>query len=184
MSRLAYHFIGGIFRHARALCAVASPTVNCYKRLQIGAALTGSRSGFTWTPAFITYGDNNRTQMIRTPGPGRFEDRTISAACNPYLALAAFITAGMDGVRNEIDPGEPNYGQNMYDLGLKEIERRGVKILPQSLYEALAELKADSVIQGSLGPIFDEFLRLKEAEWRQYHRVVSQWEIDRYLQLF
>jgi glutamine synthetase len=100
------------------------------------------------------------------------------------LALAAFITAGMDGVRNEIDPGEPNYGQNMYDLGLKEIERRGVKILPQSLYEALAELKADSVIQGSLGPIFDEFLRLKEAEWRQYHRVVSQWEIDRYLQLF
>ena len=184
MSRLAYHFIGGICKHARALAAITSPTVNCYKRLQVGAALTGSRSGFTWTPAFITYGDNNRTQMIRCPGPGRFEDRTVSAACNPYLALAAFITAGMDGVRNQIDPGEPNVGENMYELGLKEIERRGVRILPQSLYEALEELKADPVVQGALGPIYDEFLLLKEGEWRQYHRTVSQWEVDRYLQLF
>ena len=184
MSRLAYHFVGGICKHARALCAVTSPTVNCYKRLQIGAALTGSRSGFTWTPAFITYGDNNRTQMLRCPGPGRVEDRTISAACNPYLALAAFVSAGMDGVRNKIDPGEPNYSQNMYEVGLEEIQRRGIRILPQSLYEALEELKADSVIRAGLGPIYDEFLRLKDGEWRQYHRVVSQWEIDRYLQMF
>lgn len=183
-SRLAYHFIGGICKHARALCAVTSPTVNCYKRLQIGQALTGNRSGFTWVPAFITYGDNNRTQMLRCPEPGRFEDRTVSSACNPYLALAAFITAGMDGVRNEIDPGEPNYGENMYELGLEEIERRGVPILPQSLYEALEELRAAPLIQSALGPIYDEFLRMKEAEWKDYHRVVSQWEIDRYLQLF
>ena len=183
-SRLAYHFVGGLCKHARALCAITSPTVNCYKRLQVGAALTGSRSGFTWTPAFITYGDNNRTQMIRTPGPGRFEDRTISAACNPYLALAAFIAAGMDGVKNEIDPGEPNYGENMYEVGLEEIKRRGIKILPQSLYESLEELKADTVVQSALGPISDEYLRLKEGEWKEYHRVVSQWEIDRYLQLF
>ncbi len=183
-SKLAYHFIGGILHHARALCAVTSPTVNCYKRLQVGAALFGSRSGYTWTPAFITYGDNNRTQMLRCPGPGRFEDRTISAACNPYLALAAFITAGMDGVHKKIDPGKPNLGQNMYDLGMEEIERRGVRILPQSLYEALQEMQADSVIQNGLGPIYDEFLRLKDAEWQQYHRVVSQWETDRYLTLF
>lgn len=183
-SELAYHFIGGILHHARALCAVTSPTVNCYKRIQVGGALLGSRSGYTWTPAFITYGDNNRTLMLRCPEPGRFEDRTVSAACNPYLALAAFITAGMDGVRNKIDPGKPHCGQNMYDLGLDEIERRGVRILPQSLYEALEELKADSVIQSSLGPIYDEFLRLKEGEWRQYHRVVTQWELDRYLTLF
>lgn len=183
-SELAYYFIGGILHHARALCAVTSPTVNCYKRIQVGAALLGSRSGYTWTPAFITYGDNNRTQMLRCPAPGRFEDRTVSAACNPYLALAAFITAGMDGVKNKIDPGKPNYGQNMYDLEPEEIERRGIRILPQSLYESLEELKADSVIQGGLGRIYHEFLRLKEAEWRQYHRVVSQWEVDRYLTLF
>ena len=184
ISRLGYHFIGGVCKHARALCAVTSPTVNCYKRLQVGAALTGSRSGFTWTPAFITYGDNNRTQMLRCPSPGRFEDRTISAACNPYLALAAFIWAGMDGVKNKIDPGEPNMGQNMYEIGLEEVQRRGIRILPQSLYESLEELKADKVIQNALGPISQEFLRLKEGEWKQYHRVVSQWEIDRYLQFF
>ena len=94
LSEMAYHFIGGIFAHAPALCSVMSPTVNCYKRLQVGGSLLGSRSGFLWTPAFISYGDNNRTQMIRTAGPGHLEDRTMSAACNPYLALAAYVTAG------------------------------------------------------------------------------------------
>ena len=183
-SKLAYHFIGGVLHHAPALCAVTSPTVNCYKRLQVGLALFGSRSGYTWTPAFITYGDNNRTQMLRCPGPGRFEDRTVSAACNPYLALAAYIAAGMDGVRNEIDPGQPNMGQNMYELELEEVQRRGIRILPQSLYEALEELKTDGVIQNALGPICDEFIKLKEAEWKQYHSVVSQWEIDRYVTMF
>lgn len=183
-SQLAYHFIGGILKHARALCAVTSPTVNCYKRLQVGAALTGSRSGYTWTPAFITYGDNNRTQMLRCPAPGRFEDRTVSAACNPYLAIAAFVAAGLDGVQNEIDPGEPNIGENMYEIGIEEISRRGIGIFPQSLYEALGELKSDSVIQQALGPIYGEFLSLKESEWKQYHRAVTQWEVDRYLTMF
>ena len=83
--RLAYHFLGGLLAHARALSALIAPTVNCYKRLSIGAYLTGARSGFTWTPAFITYGDNNRTQMFRTPEPGRFECRVVSGAVNPYL---------------------------------------------------------------------------------------------------
>lgn len=183
-SKLAYHFIGGILHHARALCAVTSPTVNCYKRLQVGASLMGSRSGFTWTPAFITYGDNNRTQMLRCPAPGRFEDRTISAGCNPYLAMAAYVSAGLDGIRNEMDPGEANIGQNMYSLGLEEIQQRGIRILPQSLYEAIEELKADEVVRNSLGAICDEFISLKEAEWTQYHRLVSQWEIDRYLTMF
>ncbi len=183
-SKLAYHFIGGVLRHARALCAVTSPTVNCYKRIQFGAGLTSSRSGNTWTPAFITYGDNNRTQMLRCPAPGRFEDRTISAATNPYLALAAYISAGMDGIRNQIDPGEPNIGTNMYDISLDEHRARGIEILPQSLSEALAELKTDEVIQESLGPICDEFITLKEAEWSEYHKVVSQWEVDRYLTMF
>jgi len=183
-SALAYHFIGGILRHARALCAITSPTVNCYKRLQIGSALVGNRSGATWTPAFITYGDNNRTQMLRCPAPGRFEDRTISAAHNPYLAIAAYIAAGIDGIRNQIDPGEPNVGRNMYELDPEALMASGMQILPQSLHEALDELKRDEVIQAALGPIAPEYIRLKEGEWRQYHRVVSQWEIDRYLTLF
>jgi glutamine synthetase len=184
LSEFAYHFIGGIFDHARALAAVTSPTVNCYKRLQIGAGLTGTQSGFTWTPAFISYGDNNRTQMIRTAGPGHLEDRTVSAACNPYLAMAAYVAAGLDGVKRKLDPGKANMGNNMYALGLEEIARRGVRTLPQSLNEAITELREDTVVQGALGVIYDEFVSLKEAEWNEYHKQVSAWEIDRYLTMF
>jgi glutamine synthetase len=180
LSELAYQFLGGVLTHARALCAVTSPTVNCYKRLQIGAGLTGTRSGFTWTPAFITYGDNNRTQMIRTPEPGHVEDRTVSSAFNPYLALAAYLGAGLDGIRRGLDPGEPNR-ENAYALGLDEMARREVRLLPQSLTEALDELERDEVIQAALGPIAEEFLRLKRAEWNEYHRQVTDWEVQRYL---
>ncbi len=183
LSHLARHFIGGIFAHAAALSAVMSPTVNCYKRLQVGSALLGSRSGFLWTPAFVSYGDNNRTQMIRTAGPGHLEDRTMSAACNPYLALAAYVAAGLDGIKHRLDPGEPNL-TNLYDLGLEEIQRRGIRLLPQSLAEALDALRKDELVQSALGDIANDFIQLKDAEWREYHRQVSQWELDRYLTMF
>ncbi len=182
LSELAYHFLGGVLAHARALCAVTSPTVNCYKRLQIGQGLTGTHSGFTWTPAFITYGDNNRTQMIRTPEAGHVEDRTVSSAFNPYLAFAAYVAAGMDGVRRGLDPGEPNR-DNTYAVGVEEMGRRKVRLLPQSLAEALGELEHDEIIQAALGPIAGEFLRLKRAEWDEYHRQVTSWEVERYLTL-
>ena len=183
LSQTAYHFIGGIFDHAAALCCVMSPTVNCYKRLQVGPALMGSSSGFLWTPAFVSYGDNNRTQMIRTAGPGHLEDRTMSSACNPYLAFGAYLAAGLDGIRRRLDPGEPNLG-NLYDLGIDEIRRQGIRTLPQSLAESLAELKADPIVKDSLGVIYDEFVDQKEAEWREFHRQVTPWEIERYLTLF
>jgi len=182
-SEFGYHFIGGVLEHARALCAVTSPTVNCYKRLKLGSGLHSNRSGYTWTPAYITYGDNNRTQMIRTAGPGHFEDRTVSAGCNPYLALAAYVAAGMDGVKNKIDPGDPNLG-NMYQRSLAEVREQGVKILPQSLWEALEELRGDDVIQAALGVIADEFIELKTKEWETYDGQVTQWEIDQYLTYF
>ena len=183
LSRLAYNFIGGIFAHAPALCGINSPTVNCYKRLQVGSALFGSRSGFLWTPAFVTYGDNNRTQMIRTAGPGHFEDRTISAGCNPYLALAAYLSAGLDGIHRELPAGEPNLG-NMYELGMEEIQRRGIRLLPQTLSEALDELERDETVLESLGAIRKEYVDLKRAEWKEYHRQVGSWEVDRYLTFF
>ena len=183
LSRLAYHFIGGVFAHAPALCTVMSPTVNCYKRLQVGPALMDPNSEFVWAPAFVSYGDNNRTQMIRTAGPGHLEDRTMSSACNPYLALSAYAMAGLDGIRRKLDPGEPFLG-NLYSLGLEEIRRRGIRLLPQTLAESLAELKQDELVQESLGVIYDEFAEMKEAEWREYHRQVTQWEIQRYLTLF
>ncbi|MEQ9067064.1 MAG: type III glutamate--ammonia ligase, partial [Gimesia chilikensis] len=182
-SELAYHFIGGVLKHAPALCAVTSPTVNCYKRLQLGSGLYSSRSGYTWTPAFVSYGDNNRTQMIRTAGPGHFEDRTVSAGCNPYLALAAYLAAGLDGIENQIDPGEPNLG-NLYEKTPAEILEQGIRILPQSLWEAIQELRQDTVIQGALGVIADEFIELKTQEWETYDRQVTQWEIDEYLTFF
>jgi glutamine synthetase len=182
LSELAYHFLGGVLAHARALCAVTSPTVNCYKRLQIGQGLYSTHSGYTWTPAYITYGDNNRTQMIRTPDAGHVEDRTVSAAFNPYLAFAAYLCAGLDGVQRKLDPGEPNLG-NMYAMSLEEMTRRKIRVLPQSLNEALDELERDEVIQRGLGPIYPEFLSLKRTEWNDYHRQVSAWEVERYLTL-
>jgi glutamine synthetase len=180
LSEAAYHFLGGVLAHARALCAVTSPTVNCYKRLQVGQGLYSTHSGYTWTPAYVTYGDNNRTQMIRTPDAGHVEDRTVSSAFNPYLAFAAYLCAGLDGLRRKLDPGEPNLG-NMYALSREEVARRGVRVLPQSLAEALDELERDEVIQAALGPIAPEFLRLKRMEWNDYHRQVSAWEVERYL---
>jgi glutamine synthetase len=180
LSETAYHFLGGVLAHARALCAVTSPTVNCYKRLQVGQGLYSARSGYTWTPAYITYGDNNRTQMIRTPDAGHVEDRTVSSAFNPYLAFAAYLYAGLDGIKRRLDPGDPNR-DNMYEMSAEEMGRRRVRVLPQSLNEALDELERDDVIQGALGPIYPEFLRLKRAEWNDYHRQVSAWEVERYL---
>jgi len=180
LSEVGYHFLGGVLAHARALCAITSPTVNCYKRLQIGQGLYSARSGYTWTPAYITYGDNNRTQMIRTPDAGHVEDRTVSSAFNPYLAFAAYLYAGLDGIKSRLDPGEPNLG-NMYAMSLEEMTRRKVRVLPQSLSEALDALERDLVIQPALGPIYPEFLKLKRMEWNEYHRQVSGWEVERYL---
>jgi glutamine synthetase len=180
LSELGYHFLGGVLAHARALCAVTSPTVNCYKRLQVGQGLYSARSGYTWTPAYITYGDNNRTQMIRTPDAGHVEDRTVSAAFNPYLAFAAYAAAGLDGIKRRLNPGEPNLG-NMYEMTLTDMERKNIHILPQSLDEAIDELERDEVVQAGLGTIYPDFLKLKRMEWNDYHRQVTAWEVERYL---
>lgn len=184
-SELAYHFLGGLLEHARALSALIAPTVNCYKRLSIGAYLTGARSGFTWTPAFVTYGDNNRTQMFRTPDPGRFECRVVSGAVNPYLGIAGFIAAGIDGIERRLDPGDPKIGRNMYETPLEDARREGLQFLPQTLSEALDVFEQDKVVQGALGEgLAAEFLRIKRGEWVRYHNDVSRWEVDQYLTLF
>jgi glutamine synthetase len=183
-SALAYHFLGGLLAHAPALTALIAPTANCYKRLSIGGYLTGVRSGFTWTPAFITYGDNNRTQMFRTPEPGRFECRVVSGAVNPYLGMAGFIAAGMDGLARELDPGEPMIGRNMYEIPLEQARREGLRNIPQSLAEALDAFEKDEVVKSALGPeLAAEFLRVKRQEWVRYHNSVGQWEVDEYLTL-
>jgi glutamine synthetase len=184
LSELAYRFIGGLKAHARAYIAVTASTVNSYKRLRESAQ---TQSGATWSPVFVTYGYNNRTQMLRIPGPGRIEDRTIDGGCNPYLAATVVLAAGLDGIERSLDPGEPNSG-NMYELKAAEIERAGIGILPSNLLDATRELERDDVLRAALGRGTDEdyvdyYVRVKRREWASYHEQVSAWELDRYLTL-
>lgn len=179
LSQLGYWFVGGLLAHARALAAICAPTVNSYKRLVVGRALSGA----TWAPAFIAYGDNNRTACVRIPY-GRIELRLPDGAVNPYLATAAIVAAGMDGVARKLDPGAP-LNVNLYELGAAEIERRGIGLLPQNLCEAIDALEEDDTVKGALGPeLAAEFIALKRMEWIEYSRHVSTWETDRYLEMF
>lgn len=178
LSQLAYHFLGGLLAHAPALTAICAPTINSYKRLVVGRSLSGS----TWAPAYISYGDNNRSSMVRVPG-GRLELRLADGSCNPYLATAVAIAAGLDGIEKELDPGEP-HNLNLYDLSSAELQDKGIHTLPQSLKEALDALESDAVIKEALGVLADEFINLKRMEWVEYMRHVSEWEIQRYLEFF
>ena len=179
LSKLAYHFLGGLLAHAPALTALLAPSVNSYKRLVVGRALSGA----TWAPAFISYGDNNRTSMVRIP-PGRLEMRLGDGAANPYLAAAAVIAAGMNGLERKLDPGEPqNY--NFYEKSLADLEANGIRTLPQSLNEAILALEADSLFAEQLGADFiDEYLMVKRMEWVEYSRHVSDWELKRYVEFY
>jgi glutamine synthetase len=178
LSTLAYHFLGGLLAHAPALAALCAPTVNSYKRLVVGRSLTGS----TWAPAYISYGDNNRSAMVRIP-KGRLELRLPDGSCNPYLATAAVIAAGLDGVEQQLDPGEPR-NVNLYDCTEAQLCEAGIGLLPQNLNEALNALQADRVVSGALGPLAAEFLKLKRMEWVEYMRHVSDWETRTYLEFF
>ena len=184
LSEQAYQFIGGLKRHAAAYIAVTAPTVNSYKRLVIG-----SRSGSTWAPVYISYGSNNRTQMLRVPAPGRIEDRTVDGSCNPYLAITAILAAGLDGIENELDAGEPTRGLNLHELDEDRRRELGIETLPGNLLDATRALEADDVLRRALGhtgreDYVDYFVRVKRDEWAQAHEQVTQWELDRYLQLW
>lgn len=184
LSELAYNFIGGLKKHAKAYIGVTASTVNSYKRLKVGAPTSGA----TWSPVYVSYGYNNRSQMLRIPGPGRIEDRTIDGSCNPYLAATVVLAAGLDGIENKLDPGEPNPG-NLYEMSEAELTRRGVELLPGNLLDAMRELERDDVLREALGRGRDEdyidyFVRVKRDEWRRYHEQVTPWEIKEYLTRF
>ncbi|MDH4383505.1 MAG: type III glutamate--ammonia ligase [Gammaproteobacteria bacterium] len=179
LSKMAYHFLGGLLAHAPALTALLAPSVNSYKRLVVGEALSGA----TWAPAYITYGDNNRTSMVRIPY-GRLECRLPDPSCNPYLANAAVIAAGMDGIARKLDPG-PARNLNLYELSPAQLAEQGIKVLPQNLGEAVDALAADGLFAEELGSeIIGEFIKLKRMEWIEYSRHVSDWEVGRYLEFF
>jgi glutamine synthetase len=179
LSAMAYHFLAGLLAHAPALTALCAPTVNSYKRLVVGRSLSGA----TWAPAYISYGNNNRTSMVRIAA-GRIELRVPDSGCNPYLATAAAIAAGKDGIQRRLDPG-PARNFNHYDCTSDELRELGIGLLPQSLDEAIDALEADSLFHEQLGPQFiAEFCRLKRMEWTEYQRHVSDWELRQYLEFF
>ena len=180
LSELAYHFIGGLKHHARAIAAVTAPIVNSYKRLIRGAPLSGA----TWAPVYVTYGASNRTQMIRIPGPGRMENRTVDGAANPYLAPTVMLAAGLDGIEHKMEAGSRN-DRNLYEVPEAELKAEGIGFLPTNLSEALDELAQDEVIKEALGREYAEYyIQVKRDEWKSYHDSVSQWEVENYLGLY
>ncbi|MDH3856479.1 MAG: type III glutamate--ammonia ligase [Gammaproteobacteria bacterium] len=181
LSELGYYFIGGVLKHLPAVQAVSAPTVNSYKRLIV----KGSTSGYTWAPCFISYGNNNRTNTVRIPGGGgRVELRSADSACNPYLGIAMMVAAGLEGIRDKIDPGEP-HRDNLYYKSDEERMAEGVSWLPRTLDEAVEAFAADPLSRQVFGDVmFDAWLEFKRAEWLSYLNHVSDWERDRYLKFF
>jgi glutamine synthetase len=181
LSAIGYQFIAGVLRHAKAISAVIAPTVNSYKRL----VARGSMSGFTWAPIFVCYGSNNRTNMIRIPMNGpRIECRAADISCNLYLGAAMMLMAGLEGIREKLDPGDP-HRENMYLHTPEALKSMGIEHLPRTLGEAVDAFEADPLSAQVMGPLmFDAYVKFKRAEWVEYHTHVSDWEIARYLKFF
>jgi glutamine synthetase len=175
LSDTARYYIGGILKHAKAITAITNPTVNSYKRLVPGFE----------APIYMIWGQRNRSSLVRipaaTPKARRAELRSPDSSCNPYLAFAVMLSAGVDGIRNKIDPGEA-VDKNIYKIDKKEREDIGLGMLPSTLQEALVELEKDEDIQKSMGTIaYHEFLAAKNLEWKQYKTTVSDWEVEHYI---
>jgi glutamine synthetase type III len=167
LSKTAYHFMGGIMHSAEALTAWFNPTINSYKR--INAPTTAS--GATWAPNTITYAGNNRTHMIRVPGPGRFELRLMDGATNPYLLQAGMLAAGIDGIEKKRNPGKP-INVNMYEEGHKV---KGAKKLPLTLDQSLSYLEKNKVLQNSFGKdVINSYVKLKNKEIKKYNSSIEK----------
>ena len=178
---LAYQFTAGVLRHSGAITAIACPTVNSYKRMEP----YGRMREMSWAPVYRAYGHNNRTLIARLPMNRRcLEVRQADSACNFYLATAMVLAAGIEGIREPLDPGDP-VEYNTYDYSDRELRQRGVERLPLTLGQALDELEADPLAREVLGEAFcASFLECKRAEWREYCLEVTQWERDKYLRLW
>ncbi|WP_438315752.1 glutamine synthetase family protein [Sporosarcina sp. FA9] len=177
LSEKAYHFMGGILHHAKALSAIGAPTMNSYKRMVPGS----------WAPAHVCYGTANRSVLVRVLEPRRerrFEYRGADGTCNPYLLSAALIAAGLHGVRRRMDPGEP-LDVDAGTLNSKELEALGIEWIPRDLKEALECLSNDTILADSLGrPIWQEFIKVKTEEWNKHFYRIDEWERKLYANIF
>jgi glutamine synthetase len=181
LSRLAYNFIAGQMKHISAMCAILCPTVNSYKRLV---------SGFE-APVYITWAAMNRSALLRVPKwfrqrkeAARIELRCPDPSCNPYLAFAVMLKAGLDGIKNELMPPEP-VEENIYQLDGESLVQKNIGVLPTSLWEALDELKKDDLIREVLGEhLFERYIDVKTKEWDEFKKQVTEWETETYLDIF
>jgi glutamine synthetase len=178
LSKMAYHFTAGLLKHAAALTAVTCPTYNSYQ----GLIAQGDMLDISWAPVLITYGKNNRSAMLRFP-PNRYcvENRTPDMSCNPYLAAAMTLAAGLEGIEKELDPGTP-LNDNCYDLKPADLEARGVHMLPRTLLHAIDAFEADPLVEEALGDEFKGiYVQQKRREWEHgFYRVTDE-QRDRYL---
>ena len=175
LSKEAYWFIGGIMKHIKGMSAVTNPLVNSYKRLVPGFE----------APVYIAWSEKNRSPLIRVPaGRGeetRIELRSPDPAANPYIALALCLAAGLDGIRNKIEP-PASVEQNLFDMTDVQKEEAGIETLPGSLLEAIHEMEKDEFVTQVLGEYFvTRYIETKKEEWKQYASHVTNWEIDQYL---
>lgn len=180
----AYHAVGGLLRHGGALTAIACSTVNSYNGLvpRVGGFEGGT---VTWAPTHMTYGNNNRSAMLRLP-QNRFciENRAADMCMNPYLSLAMTTAATVVGISEQIDPGAP-LNKDLYALTEDEIKATNSQRLPRNLLEAVEILKDDALAKSVLGEVMlDSFLKYKADEWERYHQAVTDWEMQEYLRLY
>jgi glutamine synthetase len=182
LSDTAKYFIGGILQHLRAVCAFTAPTVTSYKRLVPHA----------WASAFGSYGPDNREAAIRIvggvmgkeAGSYHLEFKPIDPTCNPYLALTAILAAGLDGIKNKVDPGQA-VSVDPGDLTEAEREEMGIFRLPESLGEAIEALKEDPLFKLVMGEVmYDEYIKLKRFNWLEYIHHVTKWEIEKFVDVF
>ncbi|MEQ8367130.1 MAG: type III glutamate--ammonia ligase [Roseicyclus sp.] len=170
------NFLGGIMKHATAMAAITNPTVNSYKRINAPRTLSGA----TWAPNSVTWTGNNRTHMVRVPGPGRFELRLPDGAANPYLLQAVIIAAGLSGIRSKADPG-PRHDIDMYAEGYKV---KDAPKLPLNMLDAVRALDADKGLKTALGAEFAaSYIKMKLQEWNSFASHFSQWEKDNTLDI-
>ena len=178
LSKEALYFIGGIFKHAKGICFIANPLINSYKRIVPGYE----------APVYISWALRNRSALIRVPAATgkyrRIEFRSPDPSCNPYLAFSVILTAGIDGIRNNIDPGEPT-NIDIYNLTDDERKKRGIDSLPGSLMEAKEEFLKDKLLVDSLSEhIIEKFIEAKNEEWDSFRTHITNWELDRFLEIY
>jgi glutamine synthetase type III len=176
LSEQGAHFLGGIMKHAEALASITNPTVNSYKRINAPRTMSGA----TWAPNTVTWTGNNRTHMVRVPGPGRFELRLPDGAANPYLLQAVIIAAGLSGMKSKADPG-PRYDIDMYAEGHTV---QGAPRLPLNLLDAIRALDADAELKAMLGEEFAaSYMKMKLQEWNSFVSHFSHWEREHTLDI-